>query len=93
MAPVYERYQQAVRNLAKQGWRAFFKGLTFRLLHSMPHFLCYGAFFKDITESDTKRFGFFSFMAKSMGLLFLTDWSLNLFHVLENRYVLQNNIK
>jgi hypothetical protein len=46
VAPVYEGYQQAVRNLAKQGWQAFFKGLTFRMFHTMPHFLCYGVFFK-----------------------------------------------
>jgi hypothetical protein len=45
-APVYTGYQQAIRNLAKQGWKAFFKGLIFRIVHSIPHFICYGAFFK-----------------------------------------------
>ena len=41
-APVYTEYQQAFRNLSKQGWKAFFKGLTFRICHQIPHLLCYG---------------------------------------------------
>ena len=82
VAPVYEGYQQAVRNIAKQGWTAFFKGLSFRLIHTLPHYCCYGIFFKDVTSIDSQKFGFLSFIAKCYGLLFLTDWSLNMFNVL-----------
>ena len=82
VAPVYEGYQQTARNLMKQGWQAFFKGLSFRLLHTTPHLLCYGAFFKDLAQSDSTRFGFLSFVTKSLGMLFIADWTLNVFHVL-----------
>lgn len=51
VAPVYEGYQQAIRNIAKQGWRAFFKGLMFRVGHTVPHYLCYSMLFKDIISS------------------------------------------
>jgi hypothetical protein len=82
VAPVYEGYQQAARNLLKQGWQAFFKGLTFRIIHMTPHFLCYGAFFKNLTGEDSKNYGFAKFMAQSFGLLFIADWSFNMFQVL-----------
>lgn len=82
VAPVYEGYKQAFGNIIKQGWQAFFKGLSFRLIHTLPHYCCYGIFFKDLAASDSQRFGFLSFMTKSYILLFLTDWSLNMFNVL-----------
>jgi len=34
-APVYEGYQAAIRGLAKQGWKAFFKGLGWRSVHQL----------------------------------------------------------
>jgi hypothetical protein len=40
-APVYEGYVQTAKNLMKQGWKAFFKGLTFRILHNYIHFYPY----------------------------------------------------
>jgi hypothetical protein len=48
---------------------------------------------KNLMGEDSKHFGFLQFFAKSLGMLFIADWSLNIFHVLENRYTLQNNIK
>jgi hypothetical protein len=34
-APVYEGYQAVIRGLAKQGWKAFFKGLMFRSIYQL----------------------------------------------------------
>jgi hypothetical protein len=48
----------------------------------MPHFFCYTALFKDLTEAKPENYGFFSFVAKCYGFLFLTDLSLNIFQVL-----------
>lgn len=47
-----------------------------------PHFLCYGAFFKNLAGEDSKNYGFVKFMAQSFGMLFIADWSFNMFQVL-----------
>ncbi len=47
-APVYEGYGQTFRNLMNQGWKAFFKGLTFRIVHNYIHFYPYAVIMKDI---------------------------------------------
>ena len=39
-APVYEGYRAAIRGLINQGPLAFFKGMLFRSIHHMTHFIC-----------------------------------------------------
>jgi hypothetical protein len=81
-APVYTGYQQVVRNLARQGWKAFFKGLGFRLVAGVPHMLCYGGLFKFISEDNSQMLGFTQIFLKFLGVVAITDMSLNIFHVL-----------
>jgi hypothetical protein len=40
-APVYEGYQSVIKGLMSQGWRSFFKGLGFRSIHQLGHYLAF----------------------------------------------------
>lgn len=37
-APVYDGYRGAIKGLAAQGWKAFFKGFLFRSIHQLSTF-------------------------------------------------------
>lgn len=43
-APVYEGYVAAMRGLAQQGYKAFFKGLFFRSIHQMARYYAFSEF-------------------------------------------------
>jgi hypothetical protein len=40
-APVYDGYVAAIKGLASQGPKAFFKGLFFRSIHQLAHFYAF----------------------------------------------------
>ena len=94
-APVYEGYRGVLRGLSKQGWQAFFKGFFFRMIHQMGHFYAFyqiGLIGTNKTGSAESLYMSWQLL-KMWGLMSICDCSLNVFHLAENRYILQNNIK
>ena len=93
-APVYEGYRGVWRGLTKQGWKAFFKGFLWRSVHQMGHFFA----FYEIALLEGNRAGLSETLSvtkqivKMWILQLACDVSLNMFHIAENRYILQNSI-
>ena len=91
-AAVYDGYLGAIKGLLNQGPSAFFKGLFFRSIHNFAHF----AAFTEISLFSNKR-GMEEMMEVTKrifliyGLQSLIDMSINTMHIMENRYILQNN--
>lgn len=93
-APVYEGYRATVRDLFKQGWRAFFKGLLFRSIYQLGTLYS----FYQIGVITSNQSGQKQALEMSWNILKLwaiqiaSAMSLNVFHIAQNRYILQNNI-
>ena len=93
-APVYEGYKATVKGLLSQGYNAFFKGLFFRLVHQLAHFYAYTEIsLMSGNETGLKETAKFSGQLIKLYLLqCLADVAFNAFHIMENRYILQNII-
>ena len=69
-APVYEGYRQVIRGLTKQGWKAFYKGVVFRIIHTGMHFMAFSqclVFNKDVNHHS--KFHFEEIILKSYALI------------------------
>ncbi len=93
-APVYEGYQAVLKGLASQGWKAYFKGLFFRSVHQLAR--SYAFYEIGLSQSNQSGYSELEAINFQIGKLWLLqclcDISLNVFHIAENRYILQNNI-
>lgn len=93
-APVYEGYASTIKGLYNQGPRAFFKGLTFRAMHQLAHYYSFTeiAILSGNQTHESEKVRIMGQLGKLYLLQCLSDVAFNMFHILENRYILQNNI-
>lgn len=93
-APVYDGYLGVIKGLMSQGYKAFFKGLFFRSIHQLAHFYSFTeiAILSGNHTYESEKLHLSLQLLKIYGLQCLADISFNLFHIAENRYILQNII-
>jgi hypothetical protein len=87
-------YSETIRGLFKQGYKAFFKGNLSRFYSQMFHTfpLLITSFDATLNEDGISRLNPLFIFLGSYALLSISDFAANIFHVSENRYILQNNI-
>lgn len=93
-APVYDGYLGVIKGLMNQGYKAFYKGLFFRSIHQLAHFYSFTeiAILSGNHTFESEKLHLALQLLKIYGLQCLADISFNLFHIAENRYILQNII-
>lgn len=95
-APVYDGYYHAITSLHRQGFRAFFKGLMFRIISQLRLYvyikaLAYDSYsLLDLRPDEPKNI--FMSTIKILGFVYLFETISSLFPIMENRFVLQSAV-
>ena len=80
IAPVYGSYVETIKGLMAQGWRAFYKGLFYRFIHTSFHFWPYAYLNFLISNDEIQNNSIKSVLFIYFGKIML-DSSLNMFHI------------
>ena len=92
-APVYEGYMAAIRGVLSQGPTAFFKGLGFRMFHSLAHYYALTEFSPLSNFSGAEAI---QDIGQKLVLTYMlqcvVDVNFNILYMAENRFILQNSL-